>query len=79
MWNLVCATSTTALPANQGRLIWFDQGDNRPAGGGSTASDWAPGNYKGQCGDGEYIAGVAYTYRWNHGGVPDALLCKPLS
>lgn len=79
MWNLVCATSTTALPASQGRLIWFDQGDNRPAGAGSTASDWAPGNYKGQCKDNEYIAGVAYTYRWNHGGVPDALLCKPLS
>ncbi|MFF2274172.1 glycoside hydrolase family 5 protein [Agromyces sp. NPDC058136] len=78
MWNLLCATSTTALPASQGRLIWFDQGDNRPAGGGSTASDWAPGNYKGQCKDTEYIAGVAFTYRWNHGGVPDALLCKPL-
>ncbi|MFC9561714.1 glycoside hydrolase family 5 protein [Agromyces sp. NPDC056965] len=79
MWKLACATSTTALPASQGRLIWFDKGDNRPAGGGSTASDWAPGNYKGQCKDNEYIAGVAYTYRWNHGGVPDALLCKPLS
>ncbi len=79
MWNLLCAPSTTALPASQGRLIWFDHGDNRPAGGGSTASDWAPGYYKGQCKDDEYIAGVAYTYRWMHGGVPDALLCKPLS
>lgn len=79
MWKLACATSTTALPASQGRLVWFDQGDNRPAGGGSTASDWAPGNYKGQCKDTEYLAGVAFTYKWNHGGVPDALLCKPLS
>ncbi|MBM7479779.1 glycoside hydrolase family 5 protein [Oerskovia jenensis] len=76
--KLLCGQSATALPASQGRLVWFDQGDNRPVGGGSTASDWAPGRYKGQCADGEYISGVAFTWRWNHGGVPDALLCKPL-
>lgn len=77
MSGLVCAQASVALPTN-GRNVWFDHGDNRPAGGGSTASDWAPGFYKGQCADSEYVAGVAYTWRWSHGGVPDALLCRPL-
>ncbi|MFD6055979.1 glycoside hydrolase family 5 protein [Agromyces sp. NPDC060279] len=77
--KLLCAPSVAALPSSQGRTVWFDQGDNRPVGGGSTASDWAPGNYKGQCADGEYLSGVAFTWKWNHGGVPDVLLCKPLS
>ncbi|AUG82048.1 glycoside hydrolase [Kitasatospora sp. MMS16-BH015] len=77
MAALLCAPATAALPLN-GRNVWFDHGDNRPATGGSNASDWAPGYYKGQCGDNEYLAGVAYTWQWNHGGVPDALLCRPL-
>ncbi|MDR2321518.1 MAG: glycoside hydrolase family 5 protein [Microbacterium sp.] len=76
--KLLCAPSTSALPTSQGRTLWFDQGDNRPASGGSTASDWAPGHFKGQCADGEYIAGIAYTYQRLQGGVPSALLCKPL-
>ncbi|MEV4558120.1 hypothetical protein AB0K51_14165 [Kitasatospora sp. NPDC049285] len=42
-------------------------------------SDWAPGYYMGQCADNEYVAGVACTWRWLHYGVPDALLCRPLS
>ena len=79
MSKLYCSQSTDALPSSQGRTLWFDQGDNRPAGGGSTGSDWAPGKYKGQCANNEYIAGVAYTYRWNNGGVPSGLLCKPLA
>ncbi len=79
MSKLYCSQSTDALPSSQGRTLWFDQGDNRPAGGGSTGSDWAPGKYKGQCNNNEYIAGVAYTYRWNNGGVPSGLLCKPLA
>ncbi|WP_051110549.1 glycoside hydrolase family 5 protein [Longispora albida] len=78
MSALLCAQTRTAQPLT-GRNVWFDHGDNRPAGGGSTASDWAPGYYKGQCADNEYIAGVAYTWRWNHGGVPDTLLCRPLA
>ncbi|MEU6019264.1 cellulase family glycosylhydrolase [Streptomyces sp. NPDC047515] len=78
MAALLCAPATASLPTT-GRVLWFDRADNRPATGGSTASDWAPGYYKGQCGDDEYIAGVAYTWKWNHGGVPDALLCHPLS
>ncbi|GAA3507341.1 glycoside hydrolase family 5 protein [Streptomyces showdoensis] len=78
MSALLCAPATAALPVN-GRVLWFDHGDNRPATGGSTGSDWAPGYYKGQCADGEYLAGVAFTWKWNHGGVPDALLCRPLA
>jgi len=77
MAALLCAPSASSLPTT-GRDVWFDQGDNRPAGGGSTASDWAPGYYKGQCADNEYAAGVAYTWQGNQGGVPDALLCRPL-
>ncbi|GAA1266076.1 hypothetical protein GCM10009665_63950 [Kitasatospora nipponensis] len=78
MSTLLCAPAGTPLPTG-GHDVWFDHGDNRPATGGSNASDWAPGYYKGQCADDEYLAGVAYTWRWNHGGVPDALLCRPLS
>ncbi|MFI9291800.1 glycoside hydrolase family 5 protein [Streptomyces gardneri] len=78
MAALLCAPSATPLPTTN-RLLWFDRGDNRPATGGSTQSDWAPGAYKGQCRDDEYLAGVAYTWKWQHGGAPDALLCRPLS
>ncbi|MEU5216877.1 cellulase family glycosylhydrolase [Streptomyces sp. NPDC020807] len=78
MAALLCAPAATALPTAN-RLAWFDKGDNRPATGGSTASDWAPGYYKGQCADDEYLAGVAYTWKWSHYGVPDALLCRKLA
>ncbi|MEU1231649.1 cellulase family glycosylhydrolase [Streptomyces sp. NPDC005828] len=78
MAALLCAPAAASLPTN-GRVLWFDHGDNRPATGGSNASDWAPGYYKGQCADGEYLAGVAYTWKWSHYGVPDALLCRPLA
>jgi hypothetical protein len=77
MAALLCAPAAAPLPTT-GRDVWFDHGDNRPAGGGSTASDWASGSYKGQCADNEYVAGVAYTYKWTEGGVPDALLCRPV-
>jgi len=78
MSALLCAPSAASLPIT-GRNVWFDHGDNRPSSGGSGASDWAPGYYKGQCADNEYLAGVAYTWKWLHYGVPDALLCRPLS
>ncbi|HVK22831.1 MAG TPA: cellulase family glycosylhydrolase [Actinokineospora sp.] len=78
MSALLCAQTRASQPVN-GRNVWFDHGDNRPAGGGSTGSDWAPGYYKGQCADHEYVAGVAFTWRWTHGGVPDALLCRSLA
>ncbi|MFJ9808738.1 glycoside hydrolase family 5 protein [Streptomyces sp. NPDC101158] len=77
MSALLCAPAATALPTT-GRVLWFDHGDNRPATGGSNASDWAPGYHKGQCADHEYLAGVAYTWKWLHYGVPDAVLCRPL-
>ncbi|MFD8697169.1 glycoside hydrolase family 5 protein [Kitasatospora purpeofusca] len=77
MSALLCAPATTAPPAAT-RTLWFDHGDNRPATGGSSGSDWAPGYYKGQCGDNEYLAGVAFTWKWLHRGVPDAVLCRPL-
>ncbi|MFG2823780.1 glycoside hydrolase family 5 protein [Kitasatospora sp. NPDC048365] len=78
MATLLCAPSAKPLPLT-GRNVWFDHGDNRPATGGSVASDWAPGHYKGQCADNEYLAGVAFTWKWSHGGAPDALLCRPLA
>ncbi|MEU9048330.1 cellulase family glycosylhydrolase [Kitasatospora sp. NPDC048343] len=77
MSALLCAPAAGPLPAT-GRNVWFDHGDNRPTSGGSVTSDWAPGHYKGQCADDEYLAGVAYTWRWLHYGAPDALLCRPL-
>ncbi|MER7583756.1 cellulase family glycosylhydrolase [Kitasatospora sp. NPDC097691] len=78
MSALLCAPAAGPLPTG-GRNVWFDHGDNRPTTGGSVASDWAPGHYKGQCADNEYVAGVAYTWKWLHYGVPDALLCRPLA
>ncbi|MER6362853.1 cellulase family glycosylhydrolase [Kitasatospora sp. NPDC001527] len=77
MAALLCAPSAAATQAAT-RTAWFDHGDNRPASGGSAGSDWAPGSYKGQCADDEYLAGVASTWKWLHQGVPDALLCRPL-
>ena len=77
MAALLCAPATRALPTS-GRDVWFDRADNRPPGGGSAAGDWAPGYYKGQCADNEYVAGVAYTWNGNQRGVPDALLCRLL-
>ncbi|MEU3571677.1 cellulase family glycosylhydrolase [Kitasatospora sp. NPDC036755] len=77
MAALLCAPAAAPLPRT-GRTLWFDRGDNRPAAGGSVASDWAPGRYKGQCADGEYLAGVASTWQRLQYGAPAALLCRPL-
>ncbi len=76
MSALLCAPAAGALPT-AGRTLWFDHGDNRPTSGGSAGSDWAAGHYKGQCADHEYLAGVAFTWKWLHYGVPDAVLCRP--
>jgi hypothetical protein len=54
--------------------VWFDRGDSRSGGGG----DFANGNYKGQCADDEYLAGVAFTTRVGSSGTPDALYCRKL-
>ncbi|MFI6599359.1 glycoside hydrolase family 5 protein [Nonomuraea sp. NPDC050536] len=85
MAGLLCAPSAKPLPVAN-RVAWFDRGDNRPATGGAIENDWAPQDYKGQCADNEYLAGVAYTWNLWQGGwsdgkkaVPDALLCRSLS
>lgn len=69
----LCGRSTTPLGRN-GRTVWFDRGDNRPA--GSPGGEFAYGNYKGQCATTEYVAGVAYTGRIGSRKTPDALLCR---
>ncbi|MFI6642673.1 glycoside hydrolase family 5 protein [Streptomyces sp. NPDC050504] len=73
--GVLCATANRALPT-QGRTVWFDRGDNRP--GGNPGGDFAYGNYKGQCANGEYAAGVAFTKAWAKSGAPAALLCRTL-
>ncbi|MFE6689089.1 glycoside hydrolase family 5 protein [Streptomyces sp. NPDC057743] len=78
MVSLLCAPSATPLPT-KGRSVWFDQGDNRPTTGGAKDSDWAASDYKGQCTDNEYLAGVAMTWKSLQRGRPAALLCRPLA
>ncbi|MEV4638256.1 cellulase family glycosylhydrolase [Actinoplanes sp. NPDC049548] len=71
----LCAVSTAALTGD-GRTVWFDRSDNRPA--GEPGGDFADGHYKGQCGDAEYAAGIAYTGRLGSARTPDALYCTYL-
>lgn len=59
-----------------GRTVWFDRGDNRPA--GNPGGEFAHGRYKGQCSPTEYAAGIAFTKRFASSGTPDALLCRTL-
>jgi len=74
--GVLCTKAATSLKTG-GRTVWFDRGDNRPA--APNGGDFAYGNYKGQCADNEYAAGVAYTSRvFSPGREPDALLCRPL-
>ncbi|MEU4194938.1 cellulase family glycosylhydrolase [Kribbella sp. NPDC026611] len=67
-------TATSQSLGNAGRTLWFDRGDNRGGAGG----DFANGNYKGQCADDEYVAGIAFTTRVGATGTPDALYCRKL-
>ncbi|MFD0149520.1 glycoside hydrolase family 5 protein [Streptomyces sp. NPDC055721] len=83
--GLLCAPATGTLPKTN-RVAWFDRGDNPALNETQIRNDWAPYDYKGQCRTGEYLAGVAYTFNRTQGapahgklGVPDALLCRPLS
>ncbi|MEU9699616.1 cellulase family glycosylhydrolase [Streptomyces sp. NPDC047981] len=71
----LCAPAGTALPAGAGRTLWFDRGDNRPA--GNPGGEYAQGHYKGQCAPGEYAAGIAFTTRFGARPSPAALLCRP--
>jgi len=72
----LCAPSGTAL-AGAGRTVWFDRSDNRP--GDPGGGDFAGGDYKGQCADDEYAAGIAYTTRTGSSPGPAALLCRKLA
>ncbi|WP_435058229.1 glycoside hydrolase family 5 protein [Streptomyces sp. bgisy060] len=72
---VLCAPAARPLPVT-GRTVWFDRGDDRPA--GEPGGEFAPGNYKGQCAVGEYAAGIAFTGAWAKGKTPDALLCRRL-
>ncbi|MET9660902.1 cellulase family glycosylhydrolase [Streptomyces sp. NPDC006510] len=73
--GVLCVSASHALPTT-GRTVWFDRGDNRPA--GNPGGEFASGNYKGQCSVDEYAAGIAFTGAWAKGSTPDALLCRKL-
>ncbi|PRY19318.1 glycoside hydrolase family 5 protein [Pseudosporangium ferrugineum] len=75
MSSALCAPAAPAV-GGSGRTVWFDRGDNRPA--GNPGGDFATGNYKGQCGEREYAAGIAYTGRIGSRRTPDALYCRQL-
>ncbi|MFG1606717.1 glycoside hydrolase family 5 protein [Actinoplanes sp. NPDC049265] len=70
--SALCAAGTAGAAA--GRTVWFDRGDNRPA--GEPGGDFAYGRYKGQCAGDEYAAGIAYTGRFGSARTPDALYCR---
>jgi endoglucanase len=72
MSSVICGLSNAAGAG--GRTLWFDRGDNRPA--GNPGGDFASGNYKGQCAAGEQLIGVAYTGRIGKSKSPDALYCQ---
>lgn len=64
--GILCTQANRALSGSC-RTAWFDRGDNRAS---SRGGDWASGSYKGQCADGEYVAGMA-----QRNGSASALLC----
>ncbi|MFG3119560.1 glycoside hydrolase family 5 protein [Streptomyces sp. NPDC048197] len=73
--GVLCAKASSALSTN-GRTVWFDRSDDRPA--GDQGGEFAYGTYKGQCRTDEFAAGIAFTNAWAKGGTPDALLCRKL-
>ncbi|MFD0516886.1 hypothetical protein [Paractinoplanes durhamensis] len=75
MSSALCAA--TGAFAGAGRTVWFDRGDNRPA--GNPGGEFATGNYKGQCANDEYVAGIAWTGRIGSSRTPDALYCRRLA
>ncbi|MEU1299443.1 glycoside hydrolase family 5 protein [Streptomyces shenzhenensis] len=72
----LCVPARTALGGGS-RTVWFDRSDNRPS--GASGGDFAHQDYKGQCADDEYAAGIAFTTRFAAYPGPDALLCRTLS
>ncbi|MBP0453113.1 hypothetical protein J5Y04_26740 [Kitasatospora sp. RG8] len=73
--GVLCAKSAAPLSTSV-RTVWFDKGDNRPAAAGG--GDFAYRYSKGQCADGEFVAGVAYSQPWYElwASRPYALLCQ---
>ncbi|MCI2418022.1 hypothetical protein MOQ72_11355 [Saccharopolyspora sp. K220] len=64
-------------PGTTGRTVWFDRADARPP--DAHGGDFASGHFKGQCADGENIAGVAWSARvYSPTREPDALLCQTI-
>jgi endoglucanase len=74
--SALCATALPSAAADTGRTVWFDRSDNRPAGG--PGGEFASGHHKGQCDDGEFVAGIAWTGRFLSSRTPDALFCRRL-
>jgi hypothetical protein len=64
--GILCERADRPL-GNTCRTLWFDRGDQRASDSGG---DWAPGAFKGQCEDDEYVAGLA-----QRDGEAAALLC----
>jgi len=73
----VAAQPSGSIAGTSGRTVWFDRGDN--TGPTRKGGDFAHGHHKGQCADGEYAAGIAYTGRVGSSRTPDALHCRQLS
>ncbi|KAJ7123173.1 cellulase [Mycena epipterygia] len=69
--TVVCAHASRTL-GTTGRTVWFDQGDNRA---NTLGGDFAPGQFKGQCDEDEYIGGVAFSTSLFRNGAPAAILC----
>jgi aryl-phospho-beta-D-glucosidase BglC (GH1 family) len=53
--GVMCAQANRPM-GNSCRTVWFNGGDNRSS---TKGGDWAPGAYKGQAADDEYVAGIA--------------------
>ncbi|MBL1093936.1 MULTISPECIES: glycoside hydrolase family 5 protein [Streptomyces] len=73
--GVLCAKASRPL-STDGRTVWFDRSDDRPA--GDPGGEFAQGTYKGQCRTDEFAAGIAFTHAWAKSGTPDALLCRKL-
>ncbi|MFG2665045.1 glycoside hydrolase family 5 protein [Streptomyces sp. NPDC048387] len=71
----LCAPAGVPL-AGSARTVWFDRGDDRPA--GAPGGDYAWGHFKGQCAPTEYAAGIAFTARAGFRPSPASLLCRAL-
>ncbi|RMI34467.1 glycoside hydrolase [Nocardia stercoris] len=74
--SILCAPARIPLAGN-GRTVWDDRGDNRPASG--EGGDYAVGYYKGQCNSNEYLAGIAFSWANLRYGHPDAIYCRSMS